>query len=358
MNANGAPPADSLFRGGLRLPVGITGTGAYIPDRVVSNDEVAAGLDTTDEWIRSRTGIRERRFLAEGETTSDMCVAAAEAALSDAGVHPGALDAIILSTFTYDQPLPSTALLVKERIGALRALPLDLNQAACAGGVYGLWLAGHLLQNEELGCVLVIGAECLSRCTDPQDRATRVFFGDAAGAAVLERTRPGYGILSWHADSLLSHAVEIPAGGSRMPASAETVADGGHFLRMDGRAVWKEATENLPASVEIAVATAGHRVADVDRFVFHQANLNIVKEAMRVLGQPMDKAAVSVDRLGNTGAATVFVGLHDSFAERRIRTGDLVVVSAIGAGFLWGSLCLRHFAPDAGAPDPAPEHRT
>ncbi|MDA0565656.1 ketoacyl-ACP synthase III [Streptomonospora sp. S1-112] len=357
MNDTHRPPAQASapFRGGLGLPVGIAGTGVHIPDQVVTNADLVAHLDTSDAWIRERTGIRERRFLRQGETTSDMCVAAAEAALADAGVGAAALDAVIVSTFTHDQPLPSTALMVKDRIGAHRAIPLDLNQAACAGGVYGMWLAAHLLQNMELDSVLVIGAEALSRCTDPQDRATRVFFGDAAGAVVLRRTRPGHGILAWHADSRLSHAVEIPAGGSRRPASAETVADRAHFLKMDGRVVWKEATEHLPASVEEVVAAAGVRVADVDRFVFHQANLNIVREAMLALGQPMDKAAVSVDRLGNTGAATVFVGLHESLAQGRVRSGDLVVVSAIGAGFLWGSLCIRHWAGAGASADEGAE---
>ncbi|MEU5884356.1 ketoacyl-ACP synthase III [Spirillospora sp. NPDC047279] len=329
--------------GRLGLPVGITGTGVHEPDLVVTNDDlVAGGLDTSDAWIRDRTGIRERRFLRPGRTTSDMCVAAAEEALREAGTGAARLDAIIISTFTQDQPLPSTALMVKERLGAHRALPLDLNQAACAGGVYGLWVAAHLLQNQGLENVLVIGAECLSRVTDPDDRGTRVFFGDAAGAAVLSRTGPGRGLLAWHAGSKLSHSVEIPAGGSRLPSSPDTAAGGGHFLKMDGRAVWKEATEHLPASVRAVLDAAGHAVGEVDHFVFHQANLNIIKEAMRELGQPFSKATLSVDRLGNTGAATIFLGLHELLAGGRARAGDLTVVSAIGAGFLWGSLCLRH----------------
>ena len=325
------------------VPVGITGTGVHVPERVVTNDElVRTGLDTSDAWIVERTGIRERRYLPSGRTTSDMCVAAAEEALREAGTAAARLDAIIVSTFTHDQPLPSTALMVKERLGAHRALPLDLNQAACAGGVYGLWLAAHLLHNEALENVLVIGAECLSRVTDPRDRGTRVFFGDAAGAAVVGRTRPGHGLLAWHAGSKLSHSVEIPAGGSRLPTGPETAAAGEHFLKMDGRAVWKEATEHLPASVRAVLDTAGHAVDEVDHFVFHQANLNIIKEAMHELGQPLGKATISVERLGNTGAATVFLGLHELMAGGRARSGDLVVVSAIGAGFLWGSLCLRH----------------
>src|SRR5690606_2052740 len=312
------PPGHRPFTGTLRLPVGIAGTGMYVPDRVVTNEDLAEHLDTSDTWIRERTGIRERRYLPTGMTTSDMCVAAAESALDDAGAAASDLDAVIVSPFTHDQPLPSMALLIRERIGAHRAIPLDLNQAACAGGVYGMWTAGHLLQNEELGRVLVIGAEALSRATDPEDRGTRVFFGDAAGAVVMTRTDPGYGVLSWHADGGLSYAVEIPAGGARTPASAATVADRGHYLKMDGRVVWKEATEHLPASVAAVAATAGREVSEIDRFVFHQANLNIVKEAMAALGQPMDKAEVSIGRFGNTGAATVFIGLHEGLSSGRI----------------------------------------
>ncbi|MGQ0842183.1 3-oxoacyl-ACP synthase III family protein [Actinokineospora sp.] len=335
-----APAA--AWTGGLRVPVGIQGTGLYVPTEVVTNRDLVSTLDTTDEWIRAKTGIRERRYLAAGMQNSDMCVRAARAALADSGVRADEIDAIVVATFTQDQPLPSTALIVKDAIGAHSALPLDLNQAACAGGVYGILVGSHLLQSDSFRSVLVIGAEALSRVTDPRDRSTRVFFGDAAGAVVLGRTVSGFGVLSWDIGSTLSHSVEVPAGGTRAPASARTVADGGHYLKMDGRVVWTEATARLPRSIEAAVARAGLRVSEVDHFFLHQANLNIVREVMSVLDVPAERAPTSVQHLGNTGAATVFTVLDQAMRGGSVAAGEVLVVSAIGAGFLWGSLCLRH----------------
>ncbi|MGW4896338.1 3-oxoacyl-ACP synthase III family protein [Kitasatospora sp. NPDC004240] len=356
--ADPAPPADPLGLPGrtgpdaLRVPVGILGSGVYVPGTVVTNADMERAFDTSDAWIRSRTGIRERRYLEPGLNTSDMCVAAARAALADARTPAAEIDAILVATFTHDQPLPSTALMVKEAIGAHRALPLDLNQAACAGGVYGILTAAHLLQGEGFRSVLVIGAECLSRVTDPEDRSTRVFFGDAAGAVVLGRTAPGCGLLSWDTGSDLSFGVEVPAGGTRRPAGPQTLADRGHYLKMDGREVWRTATGRLPDSIRAAVARAGHGVEEVDHFFLHQANLNIVREVTTALGVPADRAPTTVETLGNTGAATVFTVLDLALRDGRVAPGDLLVVSAIGAGFLWGSLCLRQ-----GPRRPDPGHR-
>lgn len=334
-------PCRSAQGAGLRVPVGILGCAVYLPDTVVTNDDLAQNLDTSDQWIRQRTGITERRFLQPGLTTSDMCTSAARKALAAAGTSPEDLDAIVVATFTYDQPLPSTAVIVKESLGAHRAIPIDLNQAACAGGVLGIYVGSHLLQNTSLRHVLVIGAECLSRVTDPQDRTTRVFFGDAAGAVVLGAVSPGYGVLSWDIGSALSYGVQIPAGGASLPTSAQTLQDRQHFLQMDGRLVWDVATAILPGSISSAIALAGAGVGDVQHFLIHQANLNIIAETMATLGVPLERAAITVDRLGNTGAATVFTALHRAMAQRVLRRDDLMVISGIGAGFLWGSLCLR-----------------
>lgn len=328
---------------GLTVPTGVLGTGMYVPDSVVTNADLTVNLDTSEEWITQKTGIKERRFLEEGKTTSDMCVNAARQALENSGLASEDLDAIIVATFTFDQPLPSTALIVKEALMADFAIPIDLNQAACAGGVYGIWLGSHLLQNEQMKHILVIGAECLSRVTNPLDRTTRVFFGDAAGALVLGKTAANYGLLAWDINSALSYSVEIPAGGSSKPTNLSTVAESQQFLRMEGRTVWQEATQRLPRSIANAVERAGLRIDDIRHFLIHQANLNIVAEVMKVLGCPFDKAVVNVDRLGNTGAATVFTVLHEAMEQEDIRHGDHIVISAIGAGFLWGSLCLRHY---------------
>lgn len=342
------PLREPVAHRGLRVPVGILGSGVHIPGTVVTNADMEAVLDTSDAWITSRTGVRERRYLEPGRNTSDMCVSAAEAALADSGTAAAELDAIVIATFTHDQPLPSTALIVKEALGAHHALPLDLNQAACAGGVYGILTAGHLLQSDGFRKVLVIGAECLSRVTDPEDRGTRVFFGDAAGAVVVGRTAPGCGLLSWDVGSALSYSVEVPAGGTRRPAGPDTLAERGHYLKMDGRVVWTEATSRLPASIRAAVARAGLTVDQVDHFFLHQANLNIVREVTTALGVPADRAPTTVERLGNTGAATVFTVLDLAMRESRVAPGDILVVSAIGAGFLWGSLCLRQGPRPAG----------
>jgi 3-oxoacyl-[acyl-carrier-protein] synthase III len=334
-------PGRALRGSGLRVPVGIHAAAVYLPETIVTNDDLARHLDTSDEWIRQRTGITQRRFLEPGLTTSDMCVSAAAKAVAAAGIEPADVDAIVVATFTYDQPLPSTALIVKEGLGAHRAVPIDLNQAACAGGVMGLFVGSHLLQNTSLRYVLVIGAECLSRVTDPLDRATRVFFGDAAGAVVLGAVSPGHGVLSWDIGSALSYGVQIPAGGASMPTSAATLRERRHFLQMDGRLVWDMATTCLPSSISSAVALAGADLPDVRHFLIHQANRNIIAETMATLGVPLERAAVTVDRLGNTGAATVFTALHQAIAQRGVHRGDLLVISGIGAGFLWGSLCLR-----------------
>lgn len=342
MRTTSAPVDVACSYSGLRVPTTILGCGLAVPDKVVTNDDLIGSLDTSDEWIRERTGIRERRFLEDGRTTSDLCVRAAEQAMLASGVAAGELDAIVLATITPDQPLPSTALVVKEAIGAHRAVPVDLNQAACAGGVLGILLGAHLLQNGHWRHVLVIGGETLSRLTDPRDRTTRVFFGDAAGAVVLGRTVAGYGILSWDTGSALSYSVQVPAGGARLPTSAATVAARQQFLRMDGRVVWREATRRLPESINRAVERAGLGIADIRHFAIHQANHNIIRSVLDQLGVAEDRAGVTIDRLGNTGSATVFTVLHGLWQRGELNRGDPVVISGIGAGYLWGSLCLRH----------------
>lgn len=328
---------------GLAVPVTVAGTGLHLPPTTVTNHQLAETLDTSDEWIVSRTGIRERRWLAADQATSDMCDSAGRAALAAAGLTAADVDVIIVATYTNDQPLPATALIVKDSLGAHRALTLDITQAACANGVQAMLLGAHLLQTAAAEVVLVIAADCASRVTDPQERTTRVFFGDAAAAVVLTRSStPGAGLLGWDFGSELSYGVQIPAGGSRRPATPQTVADRQHYLRMDGRAVWDTATRRLPESILTAVDRAGLPVNEITHFFVHQANLNIINATMDKLGVPGHRAPITVDRLGNTGSAGVFTALHQSFSQRLVRRGDTYVMSAIGAGFQWGSLCLRH----------------
>ncbi|BBA95469.1 putative 3-oxoacyl-(acyl carrier protein) synthase III [Actinacidiphila reveromycinica] len=328
---------------GLSVPFAVAGTGMHLPPAVVTNQDLTRTLDTSDEWITSRTGIRERRRLAPHLATSDMCVAAARPALDAAGTEASRLDAVIVATYTGDQPLVSTALIVKDALGAHRALALDVTQAACASGIQAMLIAAHLLQNPSITTVLLLAADCASRVADPADRTTGVFFGDAAAAAVLARTdTPGAGLLSYSLGSQLSYDVQIPAGGSRRPAGPDTVAAGDHYLSMDGRAVWDTATTRLPESIAGAAHRAGVPVDRIRHFFLHQANLNIISETMAALDVPRDRAPVTIDRLGNTGSAGLFTALHTTHTEGGLLPGDTYVLSGIGAGFQWGTLCLRH----------------
>ncbi|MEV0091609.1 ketoacyl-ACP synthase III [Streptomyces sp. NPDC050738] len=336
-------PVASLQGTGLPVPFAVTGTGVHLPPAVVTNQDLTRLLDTTDEWIVDRTGIRERRRLAPELATSDMASDAARPALAAAGLTPADLDAIIVATYTWDQPLPSTALIVKDALGASRALTLDITQAACANGIQAVLLAAHLLQNPAFTHILVVAADCASRVTDPADRTTGVFFGDAAAAAVLTRTGThGSGLLSFDLGSHLDYGVQIPAGGSRLPTSDATASAGKHHLAMDGRAVWNTATARIPQSITNAARHAGLSPDQIQHFFLHQANLNILTATMNQLGVPLDRAPITLDRIGNTGAAGTFTALHHALTHGELKPGDTYVLSAIGAGFQWGTLCLRH----------------
>ena len=338
-----APPGETIGTAGLAVPVTVAGTGVYLPETRVTNEELAQTLDTSDEWIVSKIGIRERRMLEPGLATSDMCIAAAQRALDAAGLTPREIDLVIVATYTSDQPLPSTALIVKDALGAHRALPLDVNQAACANGVQAVLLAAHLLQSSAGQTALVIAADCASRLTDPRERTTRVIFGDAAAALVLTRSPAAdAGLLGWHFGSELSYGVQIRAGGSRLPTGPGTYRDRLHYLAMNGREVWDTATRCLPDSIVNAVEHAGLAVGDIAHFFLHQANLHLLGAVRDKLGIPAERAPITVDRLGNTGSAGVFTALHESFDRGLVRPGDTYVLAAIGAGFQWGALCLRH----------------
>lgn len=326
---------------GLTTPINIQGIGFNVPNRVVTNAEVVKDLDTTDEWIQAKTGIKERRFLEESYVTSDLCLDACVEALTDAGITAEDVDVIILSTVTPDKSLPSTAMVLKEKLGASKALPFDLNQVACAGGIYSIYLGAHLLQNKNINNVLVVGAEILSRYTDPSDRSTRVFFGDAAGAIVLQKTMDGYGLLSFDLKNELNDAVEIPGGGTESLRSFNKEAEN-LFIKMNGREVWNVATKAIPSSIQDVVHAAGLTIEEIDHFIIHQANLNIIKEALDVLDVPFEKTTITVQDYGNTGSATIFSSLYKAMKERKISDNDYIVFSAIGAGFLWGSLCFKY----------------
>lgn len=325
----------------LTIPAGILGTGIFEPSRVITNQELCASLDTTDEWITGKLGIRERRFIEQDQKTSDMCVIAAQRALDAAGLAASEVDALVLATITPDFPLPSTAMTVAHRLGAPRAFTIDLNQTACSAGAIAILLACHLLQNRQMNKILVVGGDAMSRLTDPADRTTRVIFGDAAAAAVIGEAAPGYGLLAWDYGTLPSDSVGIRGGGSARPTGHSTVEAGDHFVFMDGRVVWRSVMETVPRSISRTAERAGVLLSDIGYFALHQANQRLIEAVMEALSVPMDRAGVTVDRLGNTASASTITALHQGYANQRFGRGDVVMLSGIGAGFQWGSLCFR-----------------
>lgn len=316
----------------------VKGVGHYLPERVVPNAAFEKTLDTTDEWIRSRSGIERRHFAAEGETTSDLATRAAEAALADAGISAEQIDAIVLATSTADLTFPSAATMVQARLGMTNGYAFDV-QAVCAGFVYALSNANALIVSGQAKRVLVIGAETFSRIMDWTDRSTCVLCGDGAGALVLEYeegegTPQDRGILSvdLNSDGRYKDLLYVDGG-----VSTQTT---GH-LRMQGNQVFRHAVEKLAQTAETALDKAGLSSADVDWIVPHQANIRIIQGTAKKMGLPMDKVVVTVQDHGNTSAASIPLALSVGKARGQIKTGDLVVTEAIGGGLAWGAVVLR-----------------
>jgi 3-oxoacyl-[acyl-carrier-protein] synthase III len=317
----------------------VLGCGSYLPGRILSNDELARTVDTTDEWIVQRTGIRERHIAAPGELTSDLALNAAKAALGNAHVDADAIDLIVLATSTPDQTFPATAVSVQAGLGITRGAAFDL-QAVCSGFVYALAVADGLLKSGAFKRALVIGAETFSRILDWNDRTTCVLFGDGAGALVLEaQEQPGEvsdrGILTTHLRSDGRHRAKLYVDGG--PSSTQTV---GH-LRMEGREVFKHAVAMITDVIDDAFKATGTSAADIDWFVPHQANKRIIDGSAHKLGIAPEKVVITVDRHGNTSAASIPLALADAAADRRIKRGHLLLLEAMGGGFTWGSALLR-----------------
>ncbi|MGE7623500.1 3-oxoacyl-ACP synthase III family protein [Viridibacillus sp. NPDC096237] len=329
---------------GLTYGVGIKGTGMYVPDKVITNQFWEERLETTSEWIEKKTGIIERRHLSDIETTSDMCIAASVQALSRANVKAHELDAIIIATITPDYPLPSTALIVKEALGASRAITLDLTQVACSGLVYGMHVGAHFLQNKKMTHVLVIGSDALSRIYNPNERGSCVFFGDACGAMILQRTKdPSMGILAWDINSKLNfRGAGISHGGASNTLTHESLDRGQHYLYMNGQEVWKEATTVLPSTLQSSIKNAELKIEEVDFFILHQANAILIKEVLKTLNIDERKALFNVSKHGNTGAGTMPTVLHEAIIKGEIKDGDIIAFAGIGAGFNWGSLVMKY----------------
>ncbi len=320
----------------------IAGIGHYIPERVVPNAELEQIVNTTDEWIVTRTGIRERRVAAPDQASSDLAYEAAKEAMADAGVGPGDLDLIIVGTATPDMLFPATACVLQDRLGARRAGAFDLS-AACSSWVYGVAVAHGYVSSGLAETVLVVGAETLSKITNWNDRSTCVLFGDSAGAAVMGPCESGQGFLSFYlgADGGGGSLISLPAGGSRLPSSYETVERQQHYLQMNGREVYKFAVRLIPRAIQEAVDRAGLTIEDVDWFIPHQANVRIIDAAAERLGQPKEKFFVNVERYGNTSSASVPVALYEAVRDGHIHHGDVAVLVAFGGGLTWASCALR-----------------
>ena len=324
----------------------IVGWGKYVPQRVLTNDDLARMVDTSDDWIRTRTGIAERRIVADGETTFSMALQAARQALEVAGLNPAQLDLIIVATVTPDHAFPATACLVQDALGATHAAAFDLS-AGCTGFVYGLSVAANLISAGVYENALVIGAETLSRITNWSDRATCVLFGDGAGAVLLQANGTNGGVLSTvlGADGSGGDLLCLPAGGSREPASHRTVAEGLHYLKMKGREVFRFAVRTMPAATRQVLEQAGLEISDLNLLIPHQANQRIIEASARALGLPPEAVFSNLERYGNTSAASIPIALCEAVEQGRVQRDDLVVCVGFGAGLTWGAAAIRWSAP-------------
>ncbi len=311
-----------------------------VPERRVTNDDLSKVVDTNDAWITERTGIRERRVAGEGETTASLAIEAGLAAIKDAGIDPGDIGLCIVATCTSEQPIPPTSSFVQEGLG-LRCGAFDID-AACSGFVYALVAGASMVASGAMGPVLVIGAETLTRVVDPHNRSTVILFGDGAGAVVLSPS-DDVSLLAWDlgCDGSLTGLLGIPAGGSRMPTSAATLAGGDHWLKMDGREVFRRAVRVIVDSARVTLDRAGLTADDIALFVPHQANVRIIDSAANKLGVPADRTFVNIDRYGNTSAASVPIALAEAADAGRLEKGDIVLLSGFGAGMSWASALIR-----------------
>jgi len=323
-------------------PVSVVAVGSYVPERIMTNADLARMVDTSDEWITTRTGIKERHIAADSEVTSDLAVKAAQRAMHKAGVSAEAIDLIIVASITPDMPFPSTACFVQEKLKAFKATCFDI-QAACSGFIYGLEIARQFVANGTANTALVIGSEKLSCITDWQDRSTCVLFGDGAGAAVV-RSRPGSrGIIatSISSDGKLTHLLNLPGGGSIHPTSPQTVKDRLHYLKMAGREVFKYAVNAMVDAANQALKKAGMKIDQVNLIIPHQANMRIIQAIGERLGAPPEKYFINLERYGNMSAASIPVAFDEAVQKGLLKRHDIVLLVAFGGGFTWGATLLE-----------------
>jgi 3-oxoacyl-[acyl-carrier-protein] synthase-3 len=320
----------------------IVGTGSCLPDKIMANADLERLVDTSDEWIVSRTGIRERRVATEDESMSKFAVAAARQALEASGVPATDIDLLICATVTPDMPIPSTACIIQDRLGATRAAAFDL-AAGCSGFLYGLTVAERFIASPQYRHVLLIGAEVLSKYVDWRDRTTCILFGDGAGAVVLRAGAAPYGVLAstLRADGTLADYIQVPAGGTREPASARTIAEGRHFIKMKGNETFKMAVRSMEETAREALEMAGLKTTDIDVFIPHQANRRIIDAVGSRLGVREEQVYINIERVGNTAAASIPVALDEAVRKGRVKRDDVVLFAAFGTGLTWGAAVCR-----------------
>jgi 3-oxoacyl-[acyl-carrier-protein] synthase III len=327
---------------GAQLRAGVLGTGSFLPERVLDNRELAERFGCSEDWILSRTGIRERRFVEPGTGASDLGVHAAERALEAAGIGAREVDLIICATYTPDMAFPSTACLIQHRLGAKPAAAFDL-QAACSGFVYALVTASQYVASAGIRFALVVAADVNSAIVDPADQKVSPLFGDGAGAVVLGPVNHGAGLLGFHmgADGGGGSLFYMPAGGSRRPATAETVGAREHYIKMDGPSLFRFGVDAMVQASRLALDRASLSVEDVDLFIPHQANVRIIDAGIERLGIPKDRTLVTLDRFANTAAASIPIALDIAVQAGRLRPGMHVLLTGFGAGLTWGSTILK-----------------
>ena len=320
----------------------ITGVGSYVPEKILTNADLEKMVETTDEWITSRTGIKARRIAAANEFTSDLATKAAERAMKMAGVTAAQIDLIIVATLTPDMPFPSTACLVQRKLGALRAAAFDM-EAACSGFIYALEIGQQFITSRTYETVLIIGAEKLSSIVNWKDRNTCVLFGDGAGAAILQNRENSHGLLTavMGADGNKADLLSMPGGGSACPATPESVANGLHYLRMDGKETFKNAVQAMVSAAHEAMRRCEIDITKIKCVIPHQANQRIVDAVGDRLGATPEQLFINLDKYGNTSAASVAIALDEAVAAGKIQRGDLVLLVVFGAGLTWGAAVIE-----------------
>jgi len=323
--------------------VRIYGTGSYLPDKIITNADWEKTLDTSDEWITTRTGIKERRWTDDSQATSDLCFEAAKRAIENSKIDPQEIDSIIIGTVTPDHAFPSTACILQNKLNIKRQIPSFDISAACTGFIYGLEIARNMIESKSAKYILVLGAETLSKITDKNDRSSAVLFGDGAGAAILGPSDNNKGILGveWFSDGSLSHLLIQEAGGSRNPSSIETVKKNLHTIKMLGNETYKHAVTKMGNAAVNVLKKANLKGSDVDVFIPHQANLRIMQSTAKRAKVPLKKVYITINKYGNMSAATIPVAMDEASRDGTIKDNSIVLLDAFGGGLTWGAMVLR-----------------